>query len=89
MSRRWKLLGARDTIVAAYAEGAAGPGWANQPVWLVVRDGDGNLRMECLQPDEQSSEMLMLYPFSQLAHNSMTGAARRLLELGYARKVGR
>src|SRR5438552_91090 len=50
------ILADDDAIVTAYAESAAGPGWANSPIWVIVRRRDGNLRMECLQPDEQTRD---------------------------------
>ena len=73
-------LAETDYIVTAYAESAAGPGWANQPVWVVVRSQlDGSVRIECLQPNEQSGEIQGLYAVSQAAHGSMTRAVRTML----------
>ncbi len=70
-----------DRILAAYAENAQGPGWANQPVWCVVRSClDGSVRMECLQPSEQSSDVMKLYRISEVAHKAMTDAVRAHLE---------
>lgn len=64
-----------DQIVTAWAESASGPGWANQPVWYLVRSRlDGSLRVECLQPREQSPEIMDLYAWSKLAHARMTKA---------------
>jgi len=68
-----------ETIITAFAESASGPGWANSPVWVIVRGIDFRIRMECIQPDDQSSEMRTLYGVSQAAHLYMTGTARRLL----------
>lgn len=65
----------RDRIIAAFAERASGPGWANQPIWVLVRDGDNSdLRLECIQPDEQTAEMAYLYDVSVAAHSAMTSA---------------
>lgn len=70
-------LGKHDHILTAYAERANGPGWANAPVWVIVRSQlDGSLRQECLQPDEQTSDMQTLYRVSEAAHVAMTAAAR-------------
>ena len=74
-----------DSIVTAYAESAAGPGWANSPVWVIVRDGDGKLRQECLQPDEQSRDMALLYRMSAEIHGTM----RRLAAERMGMKDGR
>lgn len=51
-------------IVAAWAESASGPGWANAPVWVLVRERDGTLRLDCLQPSEQTHAMHLLYRVS-------------------------
>ena len=67
-----------DHIVTAYAESASGPGWANAPVWVVVKDIDGKLRIECLQPNEQSAEIYSLYEISQATHSAMVSAVKSL-----------
>ena len=67
-----------DRVVTAFANSAAGPGWANSPLWVVIRDGmTGLYREECIQPEEQTDEMHALYPFSQLAHVKMMAAVVR------------
>ena len=68
----------QETVLTAYAEGASGPGWANQPIWVIVRDGNGALRQECIQPERQTAEMLTLYRISQSAHLAMTAAVERI-----------
>jgi hypothetical protein len=64
-----------DHIVTAWAEHAAGPGWANHPVWVLIRSATGSLRIECLQPNEQPVNMRVLYGVSAQAHQSMVRAA--------------
>lgn len=66
-------------VVAAYAESAAGPGWANSPIWIIVQDENKKLIMECVQPEDQTSEMRLLYSVSQAAHLAMTNAVRKKL----------
>jgi hypothetical protein len=79
MAKR-KMLGPYDVVIAAWADSAAGPGWANQPVWVCVRSQlDGSHRIECLQPNEQGDEIQILYSVSQSAHRAMTGAVERRL----------
>lgn len=85
MDKRRKILG---TIIAAYAEPAAGPGWANSPLWLIVRDENQKLRRECLQPEEQTADILNLYSVSAAAHAAITSAARRALGKSSAPDVG-
>lgn len=57
-----------DSIVTAWAEPASGPGWSNQPLWVIVKDGDGKLREECIQPEEQDQVMRTLYTISASVH---------------------
>lgn len=61
-------------IVTAWAESASGPGWTDQPVWVLVQERCGKLRIECLQPDEQSRDIHTLYSVSSAAHGAMTTA---------------
>lgn len=60
-----------DTIVTAYAQHAAGPGWGNSPLWVIVRSSDGRLREECLQPEEQTREMQLFYNVASEVHCKM------------------
>jgi hypothetical protein len=70
-----------DEIIAAYARRSGGPGWSNQPVWVVVRSrNDGSYREECLQPDDLTAEIWALYDISEAAHKAMTGAVKILVE---------
>lgn len=73
-------LGKYEHVVCAFAEHATGPGWANQPIWVIIQDGDGKLRRECLQPEEQTPEMRTLFNVSVAANGAMTAAVRRKLE---------
>lgn len=73
-------LSEHDHVLCAYAEPCHGSGWANAPVWFVVQSKlDGKLRHECLQPNEQSAEILNLYRVSAAVHVDMTLSVRRLL----------
>jgi hypothetical protein len=73
-----RAIAKTDTIITAFASPAAGPGWANSPVWIVVRSQDGSYREVCLQPEEQSPEMLALYDVSATVNRSMIAAACRI-----------
>lgn len=64
-------LNAHDRIVAVAATPASGPGWANTPLWVVVQDRNGKLRRECLQPDEQSDGIRVLYATAAAVHAAM------------------
>lgn len=75
-------LGEGETVVTAYAESASGAGWANQPIWVIIRDRNQNLREECLQPEEQTRDLLIVYKVAEEMHKFMSYAATTaLLEL--------
>lgn len=59
---RQLVLEADEQIVAVVPEIAAGPGWSNMPVWVhIVGQSGQRYRCECLQPQEQSQEMLAMF----------------------------
>jgi hypothetical protein len=63
-----------DTVVTAWATREHGPGWSNTPVWVLLRADDGRLRVECIQPEEQSAAMRTLHGVSAAAAGAMTAA---------------
>jgi len=69
-----------ETIVTAFADYASGPGWANRPIWVIVRGADLKLREECIQPEQHTADMVALFSVSHAAHSAMTGAVRALVE---------
>ena len=72
------MTGPNDTIITAYAERASGPGWANRPVWVIIEDRvTAKMRAECLQPDEQSEAVTLLYDVAESAHLALTAAVKR------------
>jgi hypothetical protein len=68
-----------DTVVTAWGENCAGPGWSNWPAWVLIRERSGKLRIECIQPEEQSAAMVSVFPFSAQAAVSMRAAVEKLL----------
>jgi hypothetical protein len=50
-----------DRIVTVWCERHSGPGWGNSPVHVIIRDGNGKLREEWLQPDDQPQELDAIY----------------------------
>jgi hypothetical protein len=74
-----KRLAKHETVLTAYAERASGPGWSNTVVVVIVIDGDGELRREWLQPEEQTEAMRLMYTVAAEAHALMTNEASRLL----------
>lgn len=71
--------GSKIDVVTAFAEPACGPGWANQPVWVICRNHDGSLYMECIQPEEQTREMRLMYSLSADIHQKMRREAEQIL----------
>ncbi len=69
-----------ERVITAYAERASGPGWANAPIWVIIRNVDGSLRQTAIQPDGQTAAMQHLYGVSEQAHLGMTSEARMKLE---------
>jgi len=69
-----------EHIITAFAQSASGPGWSNQPLWIIVQARDGTLRQECLQPEEQGRDALILYAVSQAAHEAMKHAVEQHLK---------
>ena len=51
-----------------------GPGWANKPVYVYIDNGSGVVRTECLQPSEQSIELLKLFEIGRVVVDSLIGA---------------
>ena len=68
------MIAKTDHIVAVVAEPASGPGWSNTPLWVIVQDENGKLRRECLQPEEQSDEIRLLYGVAAQVHRVMCAA---------------
>ena len=65
------MLVGGETIVTAYAESVCGPGWANSPIWVIIREPGGGLRMDTLQPNEQTKILRCLYSLSEETHRIM------------------
>lgn len=69
----------KDCILVVYARSASGPGWGNLPLWVVVANELNELREECIQPDEQTDAMRLLYRSSEAINNEMRQEVRRAL----------
>jgi hypothetical protein len=65
-------LAEHETIIAAVPNYAGGPGWSNTPIWVWVYDWQAHTaRQECIQPEDQTSEMHALFPVAAAAHEAM------------------
>lgn len=65
-----------DTIIAAYAERANGPGWENSPLWVIIQSRDGKLRRECIEPEEQTQTIRALYATADAVHSALLSELR-------------
>ncbi len=73
-------------VVAVAPEFAAGPGWANRPLWVYLWDSENNkLERECVQPEQQTPEILSLYTICAAAHEAMCKAVTQT-KIGKAQK---
>lgn len=50
-----------ERIIAVVPELAVGPGWANAPTWVYIKRTDGTLREECIQPQERTPDLHVLW----------------------------
>ena len=75
---RLKLVEGR--VVTAWAEFAEGPGWCNYPLWVLIHLKDGSYAVDCIQPNDQTAELLHLYRVSAAISAEMVGAVRRARE---------
>lgn len=71
-------LSAADKIMYVAPIHAAGPGWQNQPLWVVISRG-GVLVEECLQPEEQPEAVRTLYLAGSVIHRQMVAALENAL----------
>ena len=66
-----------DRVVTAWAEHASGPGWSNQIVWVIIRDAQGRLREEGIQPENQTHGMRALFDTAAAVTKSLTAEVLR------------
>jgi len=62
----------KPTIICAWAEHHTGAGWSNCIIWYIMRDENGKLTEECLQPKEQTKEMHEMFDVSVIVSGKMT-----------------
>lgn len=78
-----------DTIVTAWAEKASGPGWYNPLVWVLVRSGSGRIRIDSLQPEEQSREIRTLFLPAAALSEELTGWVKACVKTAKPSAAGR
>jgi len=62
----------KRNIVVAWAENCSGPGWRNTLIWYIERLPDGKLEQNCLQPEEQTRDMLNIFSYSAMSASQLT-----------------
>ena len=55
------ILSRWERVVAVVPVCVRGPGWSNQPAWVYIADNNGAIRSECVQPQEQSAALQILF----------------------------
>jgi len=65
-------LNERERIEVAWSEDCNGPGWSNQIIWVLIRDGSGTLRLDSIQPSERTEYMAALHAVSAVVAREMT-----------------
>lgn len=66
------VLQGNERIVAAIPETIVGAGYNNRPIWIHIVDySQRTWREECIQPEEQTSEMRALFKVLETAHDGM------------------
>lgn len=61
-----------ERVVAVVPEIINGAGFRNTPLWIYIVDNiAGTYREECLQPEEQTDRMRVLFPTLETAHATM------------------
>lgn len=61
-----------ERVVAVVPETITGAGYNNSPLWIyIVNHLDGTYRIECLQPEQQTDRMRVLFPTLEKAHETM------------------
>lgn len=66
-------LSQTDTVIAAVPQFIPLSGWTETPIWVIVQDGNGILRIECLQPKAQTIEMKYLFEVAEASQRILTG----------------
>ena len=73
------VLAENEKIIAVVPEYASGPGWANLPLWVHIVNNQNKYRVECIQPNDQTLEMQILFRLCCDAHYAMMKAISPLV----------
>lgn len=74
----------REYVVTAFPDPANGPGWSNTPIVAVIQEyGGGPIRLEYIQPKDQTERMRTLYHIGAEVSEALTKDAAVLLGKEY------
>lgn len=77
MKSKFKIkLAPGEFIETAFASPASGPGWVNCPIVVIIGHGSGKMRLEGIQPEQMTPEMVSILGFSALAHQKMSAEVK-------------
>ncbi|WP_031254216.1 hypothetical protein [Curvibacter lanceolatus] len=69
------MLNPNEQIVAVTPEICSGPGWVNAPTWVHIVDySTAKHRAECIQPDERTPALDVLFSAAEAMQGSLLAA---------------
>jgi hypothetical protein len=74
-----KAVGAKkpQKVIHAWCELASGPGWQNSIVWVLLRDTDGRLSLDGLQPREYGEVLRVMHAAADVANRTLCSLTRK------------
>lgn len=64
-------IGKGEYLVTAWAEYCSGPGWSNQLINVIIKDINGKMRQDCLQPAEQSKSIRDMFEIHAVCNKKL------------------
>lgn len=65
----------QDIILTAYAQTCSGPGWSNSVIVAVIQSrGTPKYRVEYIQPEDQTRDMVVLFAAAAAINKAMIAA---------------
>ena len=68
-----------DQILAVRPQSCHGPGWSNWPIWVYIKNREGVIREECIQPDDRTEVMAYLHDPYESMTNTMIAQCYEVL----------
>ena len=81
MKKKIIKLNKHEVIVGIEPKVCSGPGWGNSPLWIHIFDNQTNkYRSDCIQPNERTKEMNILFPILMAANSAMSEALQDIIK---------